>query len=227
MNFLIKAEEILGRNLKPEEGITISLIKEKEKQLEIKIPQVLIEFYATIGNNLLFIDGFQHFAKIDDLFVTDGKLVFLQENQSVVYWAVDLEDSQTIFQTTDQNFNAKAEWFKEKFSLRDFLEHLLYFQCIMADESYHRKANSGFTHFASLEIDEYHKNVISQKFISSLDQHSKIITKHNGLVIFWKPDAITMYFTNNKGEICDLIMTCVKSESLLDILIDTYGFNEL
>ncbi|WP_299435638.1 hypothetical protein [uncultured Aquimarina sp.] len=144
MSLKIIAEKIVGRSLFSEEGIKKSGILEQEKLLNIKIPSALQELYLTLGNNALFIDGFHHFSKITTLFVKDNKLVFLQENQSVVYWAVDLTDSKTVYQTTDQNFDQHVEWYSEELRLDQFIEMILYIQCVMSDESFHAKAKADF-----------------------------------------------------------------------------------
>ncbi|WP_298544968.1 hypothetical protein [uncultured Aquimarina sp.] len=229
MNRSVKqiAEKIIGRHLFLEEGMKQSSIFEQEKRLNIKIPATLKELYLTLGNNALFTDGFHHFAEVAALFVKDNKLVFLQENQSVVYWAVDLTDSKTVYQTSDQNFDETVEWYSEELSLDQFIEMILYVQCVMSDESFHAKAKSGFQYFASLDISEYHSNEKSKNFIDTLENDYKEIIRGNGLRIYWDPETILMYFLNKENQISDMILTCTKDEAVLDKMIDAYGFNQL
>jgi len=203
MNLKIIAEQILGRSLLSEEGIQESVLLEEEKRLNIQIPSILCELYLNVGNNVLFIDGFNHFAQMNELFVKDNKLVFLQENQSVMYWAVDLTDLKTVYQTTNQNFDGAVEWFKEDVAIDRFIEMMLYFQCVMSDESFHTKAKSGFRYFASLDINEYYKNEKSKRFINKLNDTYKNIVHANGLSMYWKPknETIIMYFFNRQNQI--------------------------
>ncbi len=227
MNLNVIAEKILGRNLLQEEGVKISLITEQEKKLEVIIPSVLRKFYSNLGNNILFTDGFQHFANIKELFINDNKLVFLQENQSVVYWAVDLTDLKTVYQTTCQDFDKSVEWFKEEFDLDLFIEMMLYYQCVMSDETTHNKAKSGFQFFTSLDIDEYNNNKKSKHFIDTLDKEYKRVVNGNGVSVFWNPETIIMCLLDKESQVSEMILSCTKSESVLDELIDEYGFGEL
>jgi len=195
------AEEILDRSINSNEGIEASKIQIQERKLNSSIPLELVEFYTSLGKNDLFINGFQHFAKIEELFINDNKLVFLQENQSVVYWAVDLNDKKTIFQTCDQNFEENVEWLKEDFFLTEFLEMLLYFQCVMSDEYYHEKGISGFKYFASLNEQDYQKNEQSKHFIDNLSSDFSKTIRGDGLSIHWKPDTIILCFLDAENKI--------------------------
>ncbi|MFD2562883.1 hypothetical protein [Aquimarina rubra] len=227
MNLKKTIEKIIGRTLFSEEGIQKASILEQEKRLNIKIPSVLKELYSTAGNNTLFSDGFHHLAEITELFIKDNKLVFLQENQSVLHWAVDLADSKTVYQTTDQSFDKDVEWYSEELHVDQFIETIIYLQCVMSDESFHNKAKSGFRYFASLDISEYHNNKKSKNFIDNLHNDFRQIVNGNGLSIYWNPETILLYFLDKENQISDMILTCTKNEDVFDSLIDEYGFWEL
>ncbi|WP_338813535.1 hypothetical protein V9L05_19310 [Bernardetia sp. Wsw4-3y2] len=229
-NFKAVAEEILGRTISTEEGIEISKIEAQEKNIEISIPSSLKEFYATLGNIPLFVDGYQHFATIEKLFVKDDKLVFLEEHQSVVYWAVDLKNDFTILQTTNQDFTKDIEWFEMDFELDTFLLMNLFFQCVMSDESYHIKAKGGFEYAASLDSEEYNRNKVSKNFIDTLSIHWEEVINQDNMTIYWNKklneESIIMYFSNSENKELE-ITACTKSEHFLDKLIDDYGFYQL
>jgi len=227
MNIKEIAEEILGRKILDDEGIHRLKIEECEESLKIKIPIILKDFYGLLGNNFLFTKGYQEFAKLDELFINDNKLVFLQENQGVVYWAIDMKDSKTIYQTTNQNFDEKVEWYKEEFELEKFVEMLIYFQCVMSDDYSHSESESGFEHFASLDADYYYKNKETKTYIDNLSQEYKRVINGNGLTIYWKPDSIIMYFVNQEGELSDMILNRTKNDLELEKLVEEFGFGEL
>ncbi len=230
-NFKAVAEEILGRTISSNEGIEISKIEAQEKNMGISIPSSIREFYATLGNIPLFIDGYQHFATIDELFVKDDKLVFLEEHQSVVYCAVDLKNEFTILQTTNQDFTKDVEWFKMDFELDKFLLMMLFFQCVMSDESYHIKVKGGFEYAASLGSEEYNRNKASKNFIDTLSVHWEEVINQDNVIIYWNKklneESIIMYFSNSENKELEMITACTKSESFLDKLIDDYGFSQL
>lgn len=221
------AQDILGRKIESHEGIQESILNDREIDLKIKIPPILREFYLTLGNNALFVDGFQHFAQTDELLVKDNKLVFLQENQTVVYWALDLEDGKSIYQTSDQNFEIEVNWFKEDFDLMQFLEMLLYFQCVMSDDGYHQQAISGFEYFASLDFELYKENPKAHYFIASLEAAATRVIKGGGFSIFWNPLSIIMCFTDDKNQVNESILSCSKDKAFFDQLVTDYNFQEL
>lgn len=227
MDFKQVAKDILGRTIEEHEGIDASVIQKKADTINITLPTTLFDFYATLGNNALFVDGFQHFAQIEELVVNDNKLIFIQENQAVVYWAVDLEDGQTIYQTTDHNFEGIVNWFKEDFTLNEFLEMLLYFQCVMSDDGYHEQVSSGFEFFASLDIELYRLNLKTQHFVASLEEKSKCTIKGRGYSILWNPATIVMYFTDAEGQANEMILCCSKDKAFFDQLVTDFEFSEL
>lgn len=226
MNLKIVAKKILGRTITSEEGITSELISAREIRLKIEIPPILKEFYTTLGNNPLFTDGFQHFIHLQDIFINDNKLVFLKENQEVIYWAVALDKSDKVYQTVYQDFSKKVEWFEEEFALDKFLEMMLYYQCMTADESYHQKSNSGFRYATFLEYQEYQNNQKAKHFVDNLDQHFENVVHGNGLSMYWKPTTLIMYYLNQENQIGGMITSYTKSELVLNELIEEYGFGE-
>lgn len=226
MNLRELAEKILDRKIESNEGIRLSNIENFEKKSGIDIPSKLKEFYSILGNTKLFTDGFQRFADLPELFVKDNKLVFLQENQSVLYWGIDLRDKKSIYQTTDQDFKNEVQWYKEDFELSDFLEMMLFFQSVISDESYHIKSNSGFQYFASLDEEKYKDNIERENFTNHLETDFEVITNGNGISIYWKKNAIIMLLLNKEYKV-DMILSSIKNESYLALLIEKYGFGEL
>lgn len=220
------AEKILDRKIEKKEGYSISEIEKIELQLEISIPKPLKYFYLSIGKIDLFADGFQHFAKPNQLYLKDEKLIFLEENQSVVYWGIDINNPKIVFQTTNIE-EEEIDWYEEDILLDKFIELMIYFQCVMSDVSYHEITKGGFEYFASLDIEEYKQNIKVQSFISNLNCEWENVAKDTGISIYWKKDSILSYFTDKQGNINDMILVCTKNKVLLDELINEFGFGEL
>jgi hypothetical protein len=230
IDFKAIAEEILGRTISSDEGIEVSKIETKEKKMGITLPDSLKEFYSILGNNILFVDGFQHFATIEELFIKDDKLVFQSENQSVMYWAIDLNNDFAIVETTNQDFDKPVEWFDVGFKLDEFLTMMLFYQCVMANDEYHKKSKSGYEYAASLDSEEYKSNKAAKNFIDNLNLSWEEITKKQDIAIYWNneinKESIIMLFFDEEKEI-NMITACTKSEFFLDKLIDEYGFGQL
>ncbi|MCP4136517.1 MAG: SMI1/KNR4 family protein [bacterium] len=229
MNTTVKetAEKILGRRIKNEEGISIAEIETVELELGLPIPPSLKEFYLRVGRIDLFTDGFEHFARPGELYIEDNKLIFLEENQSVLFWAVDIQNHEKVYQTSNLEETGKTEWYEEDLGLHKFIELMIYFQCVMGDESYHQKTSGGFEYCASLDIEEYEQNDTAKLFISNLSKEWEQTVKGSGISIFWKEGSILSYLLDEEGQLTDMILFRTKNESYLDELINEYGFGEL
>lgn len=227
MNFRQVTENILGRPPAPSEGMIEVLIQTHETRLGLRLPQALRVFYATVGNLGLFTKGYHRFAKLENLQVSEGKLIFLAENQEVVHWAVDLQNGKVVYQTQAQSFDVDAEWYREDIELEPFLEAILYLQCLMADDTMHEQTNGGYEFFVTLDANEYQQNTIAINYLSQLEQQCTKVVDGNGLAIFWQPNTILQYFINAQGTPEETILACTKNEALFDQLIDHCGFTQL
>lgn len=229
MSLQTVAENILGRKLHKEEGVDSMIIQQQAEACGVILPAPLQEFYTLLGRLPLFVDGYQHFFKVEQLLINDGKLVFLSENQWIVHWAVDIADGKTIYQTTDQDLKVPAIWYQEELELGDFLKMMLFFQCVMAGDALHNRTEGGYEFIASLEAEAYHKNAKAMHFITSVKQNFVSIVEGNGIAIFWQQSTHTvlLYFTNVQGIPEGMLLVCTKNETLFDQLIDVYGFTQL
>ncbi len=225
MNFRQVTENILGRPPAPNEGMADEALLQNEARLGIKLPAGLRTFYTYLGNLDLFMSGYHRFTKPKDWQVYDDKLVFLAEHQAVVYWAVNLNNGTTVYQT--QTLAGEADWYKEDLELEPFLEAMLYLQCVMADETIHAQIQGGYEFFASLDATHYQQNVATRHYLNQLEQQCTQVVQSNGLAIFWQPNTILLYFVNAQGTPEEVLLACTKNEALFDELIDKCGFAQL
>jgi hypothetical protein len=124
------AEKLLGRFLVKDDGIDIKIIEEIEYIIEAKLPKYLREFYLKIGNIKLFTKSFERFIDIDKLYFENNKLVFLEENQEVCIWGIDInEDDPIVYQ------NADYGWYSEEIQLSEFIKNMMYYQCASGYEN--------------------------------------------------------------------------------------------
>lgn len=221
------AEEILGRVLHSQEQMTDEEVTNKTQHLNIPLPAALQAFYMAIGKVSLFTQGFQHFLLPEQLYTVDDKLVFLKENQEVIYWAVDLKKPQLVYQTTNLFIeNEPTQWYQEALPLPMFLNWTLYFQCLMADEYLHQQTSSGFEYFATLDFTTYQANTAAQQLIAELSQWTKS-SKNEEMTIFWKEGSIVSCVFDVQGSINGSVYLCTKEEHFLEQVVETYGFEEL
>lgn len=221
------AEEILGRALYSQEQMAAQEVTNKTQHLNSPLPMALQAFYMAIGKASLFMQGFQHFLLPEQLYVIDDKLVFLKENQEVIYWAVDLKKPALVYQTTNLFIeNEPIQWYQEALPLPMFLNWMLYFQCLMADGYLHQQTSSGFEYFATLDLTTYPANTIAQQLIAELSQWTKSI-KNEEMTVFWRKESIVSCVFDEQGRVNGTVYLCTKEECFLEQVVEAYGFEEL
>lgn len=89
MNYQILYKELaqkhLGREPKPGEGLSDEKISQMEKRLGFRLPESLRQFYLTVGNLPEITDYHNRFINLSGLETEGDFLVFMIENQAVVY----------------------------------------------------------------------------------------------------------------------------------------------
>ena len=189
------AARLLGRQLEATDGIDI---KPAEERLGISLPQALADFYLSVGNNKTVTSSFQRFAGINELYYTDNKLVFLEENQGVCYWGVDLI-TEKVYQCTNEG----GEWYYEGLALSEFLELILYYQF----------AEGGYEYAATLDDTEDIK-----AYLAVLDWDK--VVDHNQLIIHYNHDKLIWYFTENP----ETVFLSTRTKIEMEEMMAEYGF---
>jgi len=120
------AEILLGRHLTEKDGMNVSEIETIENSLSLKLPTVLRDFHLLVGNLDMFTSSFEQFV---EPYIKGEMLVFLEENQCVCIWGINIQDAEneTVFMCTDFETD-NPEWYSEEKTLTDFLIILMYYQ---------------------------------------------------------------------------------------------------
>ncbi len=181
------AEKLLGRSLTNEDGFDISDIKNAEDKLGKNLPKILKDFYMTVGKLDVFMSSFQQFLNPQDLSIEDEKLVFLEENQVVCFWGIDLEqDDPFVFQM--QNMD-NAVWYSEEVSLSNFLEMIMYGQC----------AEGGYEFCGAIydmdknELIEFTNEISAKNWVKVVD--------HNNWIIYENERKLIWFYTDDDGNL--------------------------
>ncbi|MCL2309997.1 MAG: hypothetical protein FWC42_09060 [Proteobacteria bacterium] len=114
------AEELLGRSLVAQDGMSSDDIASAERALGRALPTPLKAFYRLLGNLPQFTSAFEEFIAPLQLRHTDGLLMFLDENQEVCSWGVDSQGR--VFQCMNN------DRFDTGLDLQTFLELILQYQ---------------------------------------------------------------------------------------------------
>lgn len=112
---------LIGRKLKSTDGLAAGFAAAAERKLKLEIPTALREYYSLAGrlplnkeHNRLYSPG--------KLRILGGKLVFMEENQCVVFWGMDLkalgQDDPEMFQANNEDL---AVWYSEELPFSDWI----------------------------------------------------------------------------------------------------------
>ena len=116
-----KFDTILGGVPTQEQGIPrIQLQKALDKR-HVQIPAALFEYYVLAGRHPI---NTEHncLRTVDELDWMDDKLVFMDENQNVVFWGIDRNDLSKDDPIVWQGVNSEPmEWYEEDFSVSRFM----------------------------------------------------------------------------------------------------------
>jgi len=208
------AESILGRHLAKKDGLSISEIETVENSLGLKLPAVLRDFHLLVGNLDMFISSFEQFV---EPYIKGEMLVFLEENQGVCYWGVNIHDteSSTVYMCTDME-TENLEWYSEEVTLTDFLIILMYFQC----------AQGGYEHVSAVDESNFDSRENYMQFLADITVDYKKVVEHNGLVIYQNGGKLIWHFTDEKGNLADTIFASTRTAKDMKEL-EKYGFQEL
>ena len=114
---------LLGRPLTTADGVPVAKCEAVQQRLGRALPPPLQAFHCAVGAVPQFTSAFQRFASPDECMLRDGKIVFLEENQGVCWWAADVQGR--VYQAMDLD---AGPWEEESVDLAEFLRVLLYYQ---------------------------------------------------------------------------------------------------
>jgi hypothetical protein len=120
---------ILGHELTPRDGRAESRIAAAEARLGIRIPKSLRDYYLVAGRERRFNRIHNRLRDPDGWWVERGRLVFMEENQAVVFWGVEASTRPTgdppVFQGVEDE---TMRWYREHDRCSVFLLVSLHWQ---------------------------------------------------------------------------------------------------
>ncbi|BDD09375.1 hypothetical protein FUAX_18070 [Fulvitalea axinellae] len=215
-------KRLLLREPKPDEGYSLTEIEEAERRLGKELPKPLRDFYLMIGKNDLFANAFSRFVRPKSLSEEDGKLIFLEENQSVVYWAVS--ENGAVYSSENRG---GGNWYDEKTDIDTFMKASLYNQCIMADESFHEDYETGFLYSGMLSAIELRDKSLGRKLKTFLDSAWTVVARANDLIVYEKADALMTINLTAKGDAIGEAFCCFRDEREFDDICESFRFFQI
>ena len=136
MTYQQKIRHLYGLDQTENFGFSETEIWDLEKRLNFKFPKVLREYYLVLGKNKNINNTFNRLLKpnseID--FSTDRFLVFYEENQSIIYWAIKEQDLQLDSPCVYGNYDAvnlTQEWFVDSSTTENFLLSMAFWNGVL------------------------------------------------------------------------------------------------
>jgi hypothetical protein len=209
-NFAATAAWLLGRPLTAEDGVPEAECAAAEQRLGLRLPAALREFYLAVGREPAITQSFECFAEPNEWMVSDGKIVFLEENQSVCYWAADSQSK--VYQTADLD---EPEWQEEAHSLPEFLRVLLYYQM----------AQGGYPFCGMIPGEEFESPAGVLDFIAG--KGGRQVVDSDGLKIFRAGDQALVWYLHEDGVPDPGLFLSTLSEETFQRLCAEWEFDDL
>ncbi len=190
--------ENLGYEWNDNSGVPERDIEAWEARSGVELPGPLREYLLQVGN-MAFNRAYNRLYALDDLSIEDGKLVFMEENQNVVQWAIDTGDMSgdpLVFQRAGGEDD--ETWYPEEEQCAAFLELMIYWQTV----------NGGFEFFAMGDAPE--------SVIKKISREWERKATGSGVTCFTRKGAVLCIID---GDTDENLMLSASSEALLETAI--------
>jgi hypothetical protein len=128
-----RAIEALAKPVTPEDGVPAGEIVAGEHRLGIQLPSALREYYLIAGRLDRLNRAHNRLYSPGEWFVDEAKLVFMEENQSVVFWGIPISECSGDDPPVLQGVNVAdrpIEWYPEHGSCSEFLRMMVHWQAV-------------------------------------------------------------------------------------------------
>ena len=115
---------ILERPLTPEDGVLVVQIEVAERRLGMLLPLALREYYRVAGNLDEINANHNQLRSLGDLEFEDEYLIFMDENQGVMVWAINTKDEREDPEVWQRVLASPGQWYSEKATFSHFLHEM-------------------------------------------------------------------------------------------------------
>ena len=113
-------EKLFG-GFTPADGLSEIELARVEARLGIKLPATLRTFYLLVGNNKVITRAHNRFMRPRSLSMYNNALVFLEQNQKVMFWGILRDDLIIYDPAVHQGNPEETEWYPDGDFLSAFL----------------------------------------------------------------------------------------------------------
>jgi hypothetical protein len=116
--------QYINREWKQDDGFKDDQIIKAENRLGITFSKSLREFYSTIGNVEELTKIHNKILRPESVYIEDGYLIFMEENQGVVSWGIKIEENSLPDPIIWQRNNTEFTWYSEELNMVKLLESM-------------------------------------------------------------------------------------------------------
>ncbi len=136
-------EPLFGRPFTGADGIPEADLDAIQSRCGYELPEALQDFYAVAGRFDQITESHNRFYAPGSLSRIDGKRVFCEENQVVVFWGYDEDQGWGTDPPIYQGVNSdEIEWYVEADRCSDFLAGMIYWQALFGGLPHFRFGNA-------------------------------------------------------------------------------------
>jgi hypothetical protein len=141
MDYIQKIKLLYNLSENKDYGFNEAEIIEIENCFKIKLPHILREYYLKLGKNEDINNSFNKLLKPNETGFTEDNnyFVFYEENQAVVYWAINKHDFENENPKVYGNYDPKdltQDWFIDSETMEGFLLSMAYWNGVLGGLNY-------------------------------------------------------------------------------------------
>jgi hypothetical protein len=150
-----------GFPLTKRSAMPLAEISKAEKCLDVRIPKALRDYYLVAGRERGFNRCCHRLLSPADWEIDKRRLLFMEENQKVLWWGVSVRNPETVDPPVSQGLNEEPiEWQPEVRKCSVFLALMLHYHAVgwlphtgqanLSDSSHYRFEKHGWTKYGTL-----------------------------------------------------------------------------
>ena len=170
-------------------GYDLQNIRKRMTDLQIKVPEIFCEYYGKYAATESVRDSFNRILSPYEWYIQDGKLVFAEENQKVVFWGIDVNNSTKDPKVKVANNSSVIEWFEEELEFSTFFPFLFFYNIVMGTFQNFKKI---------IASDEELKSLRTKSIFDAYDNGMRIIIKDKVLFAVWIGEQDHTIMANSK-----------------------------
>jgi hypothetical protein len=126
-----KVYQTFGYPLSERQGMPLKVLSEAGKRLGVQIPPALLAYYLVAGRERRFNQCHNRLLAPQEWALDTQRLIFMEENQAVLWWGVSTRNSRSPDPPVSQGINDEPiTWIREHRRCSAFLAIMLHYQAV-------------------------------------------------------------------------------------------------